>query len=273
MRSENQGTMTMEGPNKLMVLAFSCVEQLRKRYPYCSASQLAGKVGVANSTFNRVENKDGTPSLKTLSRLLAATEQVQTMADVGGLLNGDSQVEKNLSHMKNNKLLTGDLAEAFGHVENRMVLLLASTNAGTTRQEIQKDYGLSGINVLDELLRVKVLTEKDGVIKSSVSDGDKPFVLDHQMAKELLSSCIREKYNPENFGTGENWLSFQTESVDVQKVMEAIAPILKEAFTKMDEVIRSKEYEGDGKIFIGMVADSLSLVSESVTNKQKGGMR
>ena len=253
-------------------MAFSCVQKLKTRYPFFSSSQIAGKIGVAQSTFSKVENGTGRPTLRTLSRLLSATGQAQTIDDVETLLEGrnggySESVANNLSHVKGNRFLVGDLAEAFACAGYAMVLLLASTNSGTTREEVRENHGSGGIVALEEMIRLDILKESGGVVKSCVSDQKEPFVFDHQTAKDILVRCIREKYDPDKYGSGRNWLSFQTESVDVEKATGAIRAVLKKAYLGIEKILRSPEYGGDGKMFIGIVADSLT--DETAKNDKK----
>ncbi len=62
----------------------------------------------------------------------------------------------------------------------------------------------------------------------------------------------------EKFGQDENWLSFQSESVNKSKAMALIRSKLQKTYKEIkEEILYSSDYYGNDKVFIGMVADSL----------------
>ena len=245
-----------------MSLARSCLLKLKRKYPFLSRSQIAEKIGIGNATLHRVENGVGKPNIRTLMRLLSSIGLARTIAEVEILLQQEGAalpegVNEHLSHLKNVPVLDEDLAEGFKNKERSMILLMASYSGGTTREEIRGEYGSNGIRLLDDMLRTGTLKEEDGAIKSSVTDQEGPWTIDHRTFKELLVSCIQEKYDPDLYGSGKNWFSFQGDSVDMTRAMPEIREIIQGAFVKIEEVLRSKEYQGKDKMFVGMVSDSL----------------
>ena len=251
-----------EKPSAEMALAHSCLLKIRKKYPFLSMVQIAEKTGIGNSTLHRIENGMGNPTLRTLMRLLSSLGLARTVAEVemllqregGGLPEG---ANKHLSHVKYVPILDEGLAERFKNKDHSMILLMASYTGGTTRKEIRENYGINGIRLLNDMVRTGILKEEEGAVKSGVADQEGPWTIDHRTFKEMLVNCIQEKYDPDLYGSGKNWLSFQGESVDINKAMPKVREIIQEAFVNIEKVLRAEEYRGTDKMFVGMVTDSL----------------
>lgn len=239
-----------------IVLARDCVRELKAMYPNFSSAQIAQKIGMSQPTFSRIENGQTNPSLNSISKLLSALGKSHKITDAIEIANPSlaSTLKENLSHNIETPVMGGDLARYFSNSEYRNILLLALTKSGTTRDEVKEEYGNAGIKKLDELISLTVLKEVRGIITAD----EEKVSFDQEILRDTLVSCIAEKYNPELFGQGVNWLSLQTESVNKAKAMPVIRSIIQEAYTKIKEtVLYSPDYYGNDKVFIGMVADSL----------------
>ena len=255
----------------------SCIDELKEKHSNWSSSQIAHAIGMGRSTFNRLENGIGKPSFHSVMKLLLA---VGKTCKISGILETVDKkdvdtVKKDLSlaHIDGSVLL-GQLAEYFGSKDSRMVMLLATTGLkGTSRKEAAEQYGNQGLKVLEELLDAGVLEESDAGIKGRDYDGRDPFIIDQGLFKNLLVDCLKEKYDPAKSGSGENWLSFQTEGVDKKKVIGLVRSSLKRAYEEIEEIIRSDEFRGDDKIFVGMVTDSLLTENVSQNNEKKEVLR
>ena len=56
-------------------IAIKSIRELKERYPDSSSSQLARKMGLAQSTFSRIEKGTTTPSIESLSKILASVNR------------------------------------------------------------------------------------------------------------------------------------------------------------------------------------------------------
>ncbi len=252
-----------EGSNKLE-LARNCVEALKDLHPKYSSSQLAKLVGISQSTFNRIENGQTNPNLLNISKLLGYLKSTHKISDASKFLPESLtlKIKENLSHNFENPIIGGDFASYFSKSSYRNIMLLALTKSGTTRDEIQLEYGNSGLKLLNELIEKKLLNETRGIIRGF----EETVSFNQEILKQTLISCVTEKYNAEEFGQGVNWLSFQSESINKNKAMELIRSKLQKAYKEIDEeILNSPEYAGNDKVFIGMVADSLLKESDEVT--------
>ena len=248
------GTQTNTATN--MRLAHDCIRELKLKYPKYSSAQIAREIGMTQSTFSRIENGQTNPSLNSISKLLSALGHTHKISDAIELSDPSlaTTIKQNLSHNFETPVACGEFAKFFSNHDYRKVLLLALTRSGTTRDEVQGEYGQSGIRKLEELLKAEILSDSRGIIKAN--EGKISF--DQDILRDSLMSCINENYDSEKFGQDENWLSFQTESVNKNKAMALIRSKLQKAYKEIkEEVLYSPEYYGNDKVFIGMVADSL----------------
>jgi len=245
-------------------LARKCVRELKTKHPNFSSSQIAAMIGMSQPTFSRLENGQSNPSLNTISTLLSGLGKSHYISQAIEIANPSlaSMIKENLSHNAETPVLGGEFVRYFRQVEHRNIMLLAMTRSGTTRAEIQGEYGNSGLRKLEELLKDNILKESRGIIKAD----DEKVTFDQEALKSAVLSSIEQHYDSEKYGTGENWLSFQTESVNKEKALKLIRAKLQKVYKEIkEEILYSPEYFGNDKVFIAMVADSLlkDLVSSA----------
>ena len=248
---------------KLFELAQKCVKDLKIRYPHYSLSQIANEVGIENSVLTRiVKQETKVPSFNNMIKLLAGTNNNLSVVDAIKILNPKSAevLKEKTSHNAKNPIMSPELGHYFKLPVYGEIMLWASSSAGTTREEIQTEYGNTGIKMLEELLAKNILKEAQGVIRLTAVDKDTKITFDHNTLKQILINSLKEHYSVEFLGLTDNWISYQMDSVeDVSKALKRIHPIMQDTYRKIDAVF--SEFKGNNKgnrkIFIGMVADSL----------------
>ena len=244
-----------------------CVQELKVKYPNFSSSQIAAKIGIDQSTFSRIENGQvknfPLPNLDSIVKLLIGTGKTFTLTKVIEMFNPAlaSLLKQNMSHNAENTLMGPDIAYYIKLPVYRDIILLASTRTGTTYKEVKEECGKLGLNKLNELLRKGICKESEGAIHTTEKGVKVTF--DQYTLSEVLVNCTKDHYLPENFGLGMNWLSFQTESVDKEKVLKLIRSKIQNFYGEIEQIIRSPEYHGNEKIFIGMVLDSITKGSSN----------
>ena len=134
-------------------------------------------------------------------------------------------------------------------------MLLSFSRSGTTREEVEGEYGNSGLRKLEELLKKGILSESEGAIYGMKEKERVTF--DQETLVDVFANCTLDSYIPEDFGTGKNWLSFQTNSIDEKKAFKLIHSKLQKTFKEIDEILSLPDYHGKDKVFVGMVADFL----------------
>ncbi|MBT4789948.1 MAG: helix-turn-helix transcriptional regulator [Halobacteriovoraceae bacterium] len=247
------------------VLAHQCVRELKGKFPKYSSAQIAKEIGMSQPTFNRIENGQTNPSLNSISKLLSAIGKSHKISAAIEIANPSlaSTLKENLSHNLETPLIGGELAKYFTISEYRNILLLALTRSGTTKDEVQGEYGNAGIKNLEEMLKSTLLHETRGIIRAN----ENKVTFDQDTLRDSLVDCIAKKYDAEKFGNNENWLSFQTESVNKSKAMSLIRSKLQRVYKEIkEEILYSPDYYGNDKVFVGMVADS--LLKDSIISKE-----
>lgn len=259
-------TNTHSSTDFTVQMARDCIFELKERYPNYSSSQIAKEVGISQPTFNRIENGQVNPTFVTISKLLSATGKHYKITDVIKMAypNHSENTQLDYSHNEETPFMGGDFAKFFSVSDYRNIILLSATRSGTTRNEIKNEYGTHGLKILDELLTNKVLNDVQGIIKAD----DEKITFDQQILKDCTLDCINHNYDAQKFGTGQNWLSIQTESVNKEKAMALIITKLQRTYKEIkEEILYSPEYFGNDKIFISMVADS--LLKESLNSSKE----
>ena len=267
MRLNNDELATLGGNNRGDFMR-SCIGKLKERYPHLSSAQIAQKVGIGKSTINRIENGTANPGLNSLMKILSFMGANGKVSEVLKMASDVEQTKEEISHNADSIVL-GDITKYLNNPDYKGVLLIImASSKGSTREEIKHEHGARGIRFLSELVDLKVVTESpEGVLKvhSRYYDGESVYATDQRTNKNSLLYCLKAKYDSEQFGTGNNWLSFQTDSINKTKAMKLIRSELKKAYINIDKIIRSNEFRGDDKIFIGLVTDSLT---DNLTNKE-----
>ena len=81
------------------------------------------------------------------------------------------------------------------------------------------------------MLKMTILNESRGIIRAD--EGKVTF--DQDILRDSLLNCVAKKYDVDKFGQDENWLSFQSESIDKSKAMafrELIRRLRKRFYTR-----------------------------------------
>lgn len=237
--------------NKAMLeKAQNCIEILKIQYPNSSSSQIASKVGMPQSTFSRIENGQTNPSMESFDKLSTAAGHLHgTTIKLNELdLKKREEVLKNLYHTLDRPIMRNEYLRIRGF---RYIMLLSLTDRGITRREIKRMFGSTALSRLEVLLNSDLLYEKDGVIKAKYPDDKEVVVFEQDIMKETLLDCIRDYYNPDLYGQGENLLDFQAESVDRKKVTKPIRQILIQAFKDIEKILENPDNYGKDVLFVG----------------------
>ena len=249
----------------ILDIAQNCVHTLKARHPNCSSAQIASNIGMEQSTFSRIENgQTKSPNLNSVIKLLLASGMSFKLTKVIEKLNPSlAQVlEKNMSHNAENPFIGSELSHYLKMPVYRNVILLASSRSGTTRKEIEQECGELGLQKLDELLKKGIFQESEEAGIRATEKGVR-VTFDQDTLTELLINCIQDYYASKDFALSKNWLSIQTESVNKDKVLGLIRSKMQRVYNEVEEMIRLPEYQGNDKIFVGMVTDSITKKSNN----------
>ena len=241
-------------------LAQDCIQELKKKYPHYSSTQIASQIGMDQATFSRIENRQiKKPSLNSITKLLLGLGQTSTISQIIEMVNPDLasviKEKEKMSHNAETPMVGSDFSKYIKIPLYRNIVMLALSRSGTTRQEIEREGGKWGLAKLEELLNMGLLTESKGIIYAMREKEQITF--DQDTLKALLIGCLEDSYSPEDFGKGENWLSLQTNSVS-KEGLRLIRSKIQKTFKEIAEILFSPKHQGNEKVFVGMVVDVLN---------------
>ncbi|MCO4755242.1 MAG: helix-turn-helix domain-containing protein, partial [Bacteriovoracaceae bacterium] len=234
------------------------VKHYKREHPALSSQQIAKRFNMSSSTLNRIENQDiKNPTIDQVLKVLRGTGETDDLLGFIEEFYPDiaDTYKRVYSENKDRTFINTDIEKYFRDKSTFTIMLLAFSGNGTSRSEIVELLGNSGLRTLTMLIQSEVLTEdSNGVINKGRG---RDVNMSQEALKDLLSNTIESHYKPENFGTGFNFLSFQTKQADRNKVMPKINIVLKDAFSKIHNILNDSENSGNDKIFIGLVSDSI----------------
>ena len=233
------------------------LEYFQARWPRYSNNQIAESLGVSASTLSRMKSNQKI-SLNSLLKVLSNLDQSIDLNDVlkGSLSDYLEELKRVNAVNAKNTLASKTLNEYIKLDKFREIILHAATPYGTTEAEILDLYGKTGINRLEVLLESGAL--KYDTNKRIITD-NKKLKFDPETNKLLINSCIESFYKPENYGTGLNFGSIQTGSIDKEKASVKIREVLSKAYSEINDIISNEEYKGQDNMFVTLCYDNLSL--------------
>lgn len=232
-----------------------CIQSIKKSYPNLSSVQLAKKLDLASSTFSRFENREiNKPSFNHALRIVREACGETRVQDF---------IKLHYPEMFNNfaKTYPGNVdlefipqeSESFFEDPNTYeLMMMATTNAGLTSEVVRFEFGKRGLLTLDKLIERKILKEENGkfILGTKVNAGQ-------ETVKKLLSNLVDSGYDINAFGTHQNWLSVQYESVNAKKVKPKLREIYIRVNKEIRELFNDPDNSGFDIIWAGLVMDSL----------------
>lgn len=233
------------------------VKHYKKDHPALSSQQIAKRFNMSSSTLNRIENQDiKNPTIDQVLKVLRGTGETNDLLSFIEEYYPDiAETYKDVySENLDSSFIEVNHESYFKDRSTFTIMLLAYTGVGTSKEEVLSLLGQSGIRELINLIQKEVLTESsDG--KISAMTGQK-VNMSQEAFKSLLMNSIDAHYKVDNFGSGRNFLSFQTSSLSKEVAMPKINAILKDAFSSVQKIIDDPINKGVDKVFIGLTTDT-----------------
>lgn len=220
-----------------------------------SIQDLADKAKSSYSTISSL--KKGTIKHLSVKKALEISNALGGPTDLSELVSivDETQVNdakdfaRNFPHLSPYEMQPGEYDVFFKDKDFARIVWAAFSENHISRDEIGKRWGEEGLNRLSIILASSLLIEDDGLIKGNA--GTAGFDLDSTYKQFKLAIDL---YSPLNREKSENWLSFQTQSVNplfVQEMREEMRAL----FAKFHEKSNSFKYFGNQRMFFGMVFD------------------
>lgn len=240
---------------------FESLDQLlgffQRRWPRYSNNQIAESLGVSASTLSRMKANQRI----SLNSLLKVLSNFDESIDLNKVLKGSLSeylVELKRVNQKNaNNTLASKTLNHYIKLEKfREIIIHAATPNGTTESEILDLYGKTGVSRLEVLLEAGALKYDSN--KRIITDNEK-LKFDPEINKLLMVNCVETFYKPEMYGTGLNFGSIQTGSINKEKASAKIREVLSRAYSDISDIISDEENKGSDNMFITLCYDNLSM--------------
>ena len=235
------------------------VSEHKRSNPNLSDSQIAHRLGVANSTLHRIINRRSFPSTENLFKLS------QSIPEIQNFINGSkTSEEQNKTKTRTRKINIDEntMSEYVGEeLENLLAdpylftaYILSNSGYGVTDEEIKYCIGYEGCKAL-KILAKKGFVKKDQSGRYKSSDSTKGIILSFKTIKKHLQILI-EHYKPDDVRN--SYIYFGVETLNTAGVVELLK-IHKEAHKKMAKLMTKKEFYGEIPVFSVGCCDKLCI--------------
>lgn len=239
----------------------ACIDSFLEKNPRMSLQNVEDKTGVACSTLRRILSPKGNPQpenvIKIFQTLGYDQELYQYMKDFHPDI-ADVMALKN-SHNKEYEYVDGDDRQYFLDESNFLILSLAYTTSGTTEDEIRFELGERGVARLYELVQKGlILRLESNRLVGKINDFKLPF----SDVKKRIEYAFKH-YRLEEAGNLNNWMSYQTESVN-KEGLKALKTLHQKQFNERKELVfNNAMYLGDIKVYSTAVSSTFVAFDDS----------
>lgn len=211
------------------------------------------KTSVPHSTLRRIMNGSGNPSPEAVIKIFISlgydNELVSYMKDYH-LEIATIMAMKN-SHNQEFSFVNEQDSQYFVSEDYFSIITMAYTTYGITEAEVTEEFGKVGVARLYELLE-KGIIKKDGTCFKGKIDNYKLSISD---TKRRIELALRH-YKLNEAGNINNWMSFQTESIN-QDGLNALKSLQQKQFNERKELIfNNPMYNGSLKVYSAAVSST-----------------
>ena len=240
------------------------VREYKKSHPALSSTQVAKRFNMSTSSLNRIENCDvRMPAIDQIIKILRGTgakgDLLKYLDEHYPII---AETYREAYSSKGNDFVDVDLEFYLNDKDKFIIILLALTGSGTSREEVVSEFGVKGEKELDFLLNKGLLEEKGG----RIGNNDSFLTLSFNSLKTVLASSVESCFKTDGSGMGHNYIAYRASRVNREKVSEKLIGILQDAEREIMELFNEPSNQGNDDIFFGLVTDSLITINESLTN-------
>ena len=231
------------------------IRHIKQQKPNLSSSALAVQLDIASSTLGRIENAEvKRPDIKHAISIVKAAYGEETAKRFTETYYAEvlRKIDSIYRGNKNVPFLDEDAEKYFRDPAFYELMVMATSEAGVTRETVRIEFGNKGLAALDDLIANEVLIETDGVygIKGNIN-------ATQGTVHKLVSNLIGQNYDIDAFGKKSNWLSLQYESVNMETALPVIKDIMEKASAEIRVVLNDPAYKGKDVLWAAMSTDSL----------------
>ena len=244
-----------------------CLNDLKVRFPNHSESQIADRIKISRSTFNRLGNEEKRPMLDTFLKLIIGS------GNGHGLKEAIVKFDKDLGLDVLNVLQVpleypgtrgdNELDDLFQDRDVFVAYLLASMGHGTDRAELVEILGNSALESLKVLDRAQLLCyegEKIHLINKA------PITRCFESVRYHLTTYAKF-YKTEHVGKTRNYVHSMTDGLNQQGI-EKLQALHRKFHKEVMEVLREPENKGHTPMFSVAFCDSFNSIEGQKSAKE-----
>ncbi len=234
----------------------SCVNKIRSTYPRFSNLQLSKRLGIPNSTFDRISKKE--VQKPSFNYALKIVQEVCEEESVQSFIkkfypNMYEDFTKVYSGNQDVPFVSPEAESYFRDPTTYEIMLMATTEVGLSKTVAKEEFGRKGLAILEKLIVENVLEEKNGIVSMSG-----PINANQETVHKLFANLVQMNYDVDAFGRKNNWLTLQYQSANADYVLPRLLEIYRESNGKIREIFNSPKAKGNDIVWAGLVMDTLS---------------
>lgn len=168
-------------------------------------------------------------------------------------------MNNSFSHNEEYTFIEDQNREYYSNENYFLILNLASTRAGTTRDEVSYQLGMVGLERLDYLVEIGLVIEDT---KGRYFGSTQNYKLTFAETKKRIKLSI-DHYRLEEAGSINNWMSFQTESIN-EEGLQALKKLNQKHFNdRKDQIFDNPMYKGDIKAYTASISSTFLPYTEN----------
>ena len=238
----------------------TCIDSFLEKNPKMSLQIVEDKTGVPCSNLRRIISLKGNPQPESAIKIFLAlgfdNELIKYMKEFHPEI-ATAMALKN-SHNQEYDFVSETHREYFISDDYYLLINLAYTTNGTNEEEVSYELGRKGVERLQELLQIGII-EKN--INGQYTGKLKNYKLSFSDTKKRIELAMRF-YRLEEAGKVNNWMSFQTESLNAEG-LKALKILQQKHFNeRKEEILNNPLYNGNLKVYSATVSSTFLAYTE-----------
>ena len=238
----------------------ACIDSFLEKNPRMTLQTVEDKTGVPISTLRRIVNLKGNPQPETVIKVFLAlgydNELIHYMREFHPDIATVMSVKN--SHNQDYDFVEENNREFFVSEDYYLLVNLAYTTNGTTEEEISYELGRKGLERISELLDKGIIEKtKDGRFIGKSNN----YKLSFSDTKKRIELAMRY-YRLEEAGNINNWMSFQTESLN-DEGLKALKTLQQNHFNeRKEQIFNNPMYNGNRKVYSATISSTFLAYTE-----------
>jgi hypothetical protein len=232
----------------------NCVDGYLSKRPNLNLQSVADKTTVPYTTLRRLIGLKGNPQPETVIKIFSSLGEDELLYKYMNEYHPDIAKVMNLnySHNQEYKFVDEENRRYFTSEDYFLILNLASTKSGTTEDEVAYTLGMVGVERLNHLAEEGILiADKNG----RYFGANHNFKLSFAETKKRVMMSMKH-YRLDEAGSIHNWMSFQTESTNMEG-LKALKKLNQKHFNeRKDQIYNNPMYNGDIKHYTASVSST-----------------